>query len=105
MKHTNAQTAQTPGELLDELRALVAEAEQMAADSVSEYTAEAVGALRARFEKTYDRLAELYGGLRRKVVAGAECADAAIREKPYQALAIAAGAGLLAGVLLCRRGT
>ncbi|MBL9200173.1 MAG: DUF883 family protein, partial [Opitutaceae bacterium] len=33
----------------------------------------------------------------------AKCTDSAIREHPYQALAIALGAGLLVGVLLGRR--
>jgi ElaB/YqjD/DUF883 family membrane-anchored ribosome-binding protein len=103
MKNTAETTAQSPKELLDDLHALVAEAEKMAGNSISEHTADAVGALRARFDAAYDRMGEIYTGVRKKVVAGAKCTDEAIRENPYQALAIAAGVGLLAGVLLGRR--
>jgi len=95
--------AQTPKELLNELHTLVQEAETMMGDSISEHTADAVGALRVRFDAAQERLGELYEGARRKVVAGAKCTDTAIRENPYQAMAIAAGVGLLLGVLLGRR--
>lgn len=103
MKTTNETTVQSPKELLDDLHALVAEAEKMAGSSISEHTADAVGALRTRFDAAYERIAELYTGVRKKVVAGAKCTDHAIRENPYQSLAIAAGVGLLVGVLLGRR--
>ena len=104
MKNNNATTAQTPKELLNDLHALVQEAEKMMGDSISEHTADAVGALRLRFDAAQERLGELYEVARKKVVAGAKCTDTAIRENPYQAMAIAAGAGLLIGVLLGRRG-
>ncbi len=104
MKNNNiTTTAQTPKELLNDLHTLVQEAEKMMGDSISEHTADAVGALRERFDAAQERLGELYEGARRKVVAGAKCTDTAIRENPYQAMAIAAGVGLLLGVLLGRR--
>ena len=46
----------------------------------------------------------MYDGARKRVVAGAKCTDEAIRENPYQSLAIAGGVGLLVGLLLARRG-
>ena len=103
MKNNHAATAQTPKELLSDLRTLVAEAEKMMGESISEHTTEAVDSLRARFDSAQERFSEVYDGARKKVVAGAQCADAAIRENPYQALAIAAGVGLLLGVLVGRR--
>jgi len=103
MKTKNEPTAQSPKEILDELHTLVAEAEKMAADSITEHTADAVSSLRERFEDAHERLSELYSGVRKKVIAGAKSTDHAIRENPYQALAIVAGAALLAGVLLGRR--
>ena len=103
MKNNHETTAQTPKELLHDLQTLVAEAEKMMGDSLSEHTDDAVSALRARFDAAQERFSEIYAGARQKVVAGAKCTDAAIRANPYQALAIAAGAGLLAGVLLGRR--
>ena len=104
MKNKTESTAQTPKELLNDLHALVSEAEKMMSDSVSEQTEDAISALRARFDAAQERLAELYTGARQKVVAGAKCTDEAIRANPYQSLAIAAVVGLLVGVLLGRRG-
>lgn len=103
MKLTNDTTAQTPKELLNDLHALVSEAEKMMGDSLTEHTADAVGALRSRFDAAQERLGHLYAGAKQKVVAGAKCTDEAIRANPYQSLAIAAGAGLIIGVLLGRR--
>ena len=102
MKNRHAE-AQTPEELLNDLRALVADAEKMMEGAVTENGAELLTTLRARFEAAQDRFAELYAGARKKVVAGAKYTDEAIRANPYQSLAIALGAGLLIGVLLGRR--
>jgi len=99
----NKDTAQTPKELLNDLHTLVAEAEKMMGDSLSEHRADAVCALRARYDAAQERISDMYEGAKTRVVAGAKCTDAAIRENPYQALAIAAGVGLLAGILLGRR--
>lgn len=103
MKNKSASAAQTPADLLEDLRSLVADAEKMMGESLSEHSADAISALRARFEVAQERLGEFYDGARKKVVAGAQRTDEAIRANPYQALAIALGAGLLAGVLLGRR--
>ena len=103
MKNKTESTAQTPKELLNDLHALVSEAEKMMSDSVSEHTEDAISALRARFDAAQERLAELYTGARQKVVAGAKCTDEAIRANPYQSMAVAAVVGLLVGVLLGRR--
>ena len=99
----NQDTAHTPKELLSELQALVVEAETMMTGSLTEHTSEAMGNLRARFAAAQERFGDAYEGAKKKVVAGAKYTDAAIRENPYQALAIAAGVGLLVGVLVGRR--
>ena len=103
MKNRIHTPAETPQDLLNDLRNLVVEAEKMAASSVTEHSAEAFEAVRARFEAAQERLSSLYEGGRKKVVAGAHIADETIRENPYQALAIAAGVGILVGVLVGRR--
>lgn len=95
--------AETPQDLLNDLRNLVVEAEKMAASSVTEHSAEAFEAVQARFEAARERLSSLYEGGRKKVLAGAHAADETIRENPYQAMAIAAGVGVLVGVLVGRR--
>jgi ElaB/YqjD/DUF883 family membrane-anchored ribosome-binding protein len=99
----NKDTVHTPKELFTEMQALVAEAQSMMADSVSEHTADAVSALRSRFEDAQERFADVYAGARKKVIAGAKYTDTTIRENPYQSIAIAAGVGLLVGILLGRR--
>lgn len=103
MKTNTATTAQTPHDLLNDLHTLVGEAEKMIGESVSEHTEDTMTALRARFDATQSRLTELYSGARTKVIAGAKYTDDTIRANPYQSLAIAAGVGLLVGVLVGRR--
>ena len=61
-------------------------------------------AMRERFEAAQERFREMYQGARKKVTAVARQADATIRENPYQSIAIALGVGVLAGVLIGRRG-
>lgn len=103
MKRTTESTAQTPEDLLAELRTLVADAEKMMSDSVTEHSEDAVSALRSRFAAAQERMGELYAGARQKVIAGAKYTDDTIRANPYQSLAIAAGVGLLIGILVGRR--
>jgi ElaB/YqjD/DUF883 family membrane-anchored ribosome-binding protein len=103
MKNRNATEAQTPEDLLKDLRALVADAEKMMEGAVSENGAELLTTLRARFESAQERFADLYASARKNVVAGAKYTDETIRANPYQSIAIALGAGLLVGVLLGRR--
>ena len=103
MENNTETTAQTPKDLLNDLHTLVAEAETMMGDSLTEHSADALNALRSRFDAAQERFGELYSGARKKVVAGAKYTDETIRANPYQSLAIAAGAGLLVGGLLGRR--
>ena len=99
----NQDTARTHKELLTELQALVAEAETMMGDSLAEQSAEAIESLRSRFAAAHERFTDAYAGARKKVIAGAKYTDETIRANPYQALAIAAGVGLLVGIFLGRR--
>jgi ElaB/YqjD/DUF883 family membrane-anchored ribosome-binding protein len=102
MKNNQA-TAQSPQDLVHDLQALVAEAEKMIGGSETENSTAAMGALRVRYDAAQERLGELYESTKVRVVAGAKSTDAAIRANPYQSLAIAAGVGLLIGVLVGRR--
>jgi ElaB/YqjD/DUF883 family membrane-anchored ribosome-binding protein len=99
----NKGSAHTPGELLTELKALVAEAETMMADSLTEHTSETISALRDRFSAAQERFSDMYDNTRKKVVAGAKATDETIRENPYQSIAVALGVGVVLGVLLGRR--
>ena len=106
MKTETNRTTQTPEDVLNELRALVAEAERMLGEQPRggcDCDINMAAALRERFEAAQARCAELYAGTKQKVIAGAKRTDETIRENPYQSIAIAVGVGLLAGVLLGRR--
>jgi ElaB/YqjD/DUF883 family membrane-anchored ribosome-binding protein len=59
--------------------------------------------MRARFVALQEHFSEAYAGARKKVIAGVKYTDATIRANPYQALAVAAGIGVLIGVLVGRR--
>ncbi len=96
-------TDKAPAEMIEDLRKIIAEAEKMIADSAAEGIDEASAALRQRLEAARARFAEVYEDAREKVVAGARYTDTAIRENPYQSLAVALGLGLVAGILLGRR--
>lgn len=93
----------TPSELFTEMQALVAEAQAMMAEGISDGASEGLEALRERFAAAQKSFAEAYAHARKRVVAGAKYTDETIRANPYQALAIAAGLGLLIGVLVGRR--
>lgn len=103
MKNRHASAAQTPADLLNDLRTLVVDAEKMLESSVSEHTEDAVNALRTRYEAASERMGEIYASAKKNVTAGAKYTDETIRANPYQSIAIAAGVGLLVGVLIGRR--
>jgi ElaB/YqjD/DUF883 family membrane-anchored ribosome-binding protein len=93
--------AQTPKELLEELRTLVAEAETMIRDA-AEDSGGLFDSLRSRFASIQEGFGGAYAGARKKVTAGAKYTDEAIRSSPYQSLAIAAVIGLVFGMLASR---
>jgi ElaB/YqjD/DUF883 family membrane-anchored ribosome-binding protein len=99
----NKETAYTAKELATELKSLLAEAEAMISSSGSDHNPEAVGSLHSRFVEAQERLSDAYDGARERVIAGAKSVDAAIRENPYQTMAVALGVGVLVGVLIGRR--
>ena len=103
MSNPNDSSAHKPQDLIDDLHQLVAEAEKMMGDSISEHSQEALGILRARLHSAQERLVEMGEYARKRVIAGAKSTDECIRANPYQSLAVAAGAGLILGILLSRR--
>lgn len=100
MKKT-IQTAATAEELLEDLRALVADAEKIVGHSPDED--DTATTLRHRFAELQARFGELIGGAKDRIAAGAQSTDALIRANLYHSLAIALGAGLLIGTVIGRR--
>jgi ElaB/YqjD/DUF883 family membrane-anchored ribosome-binding protein len=102
-----ATNEQTPDTFISDLRALVTEAQKLldASDAAQgENNGETGSALRQRFEAAQERFTDLYATAKKKVVAGGKYADETIRANPYQSVAVAAGVGLLVGILVGRRG-
>lgn len=93
--------ADTPERLLETLRQLVAETEQLVAGAV-EHDAEKMDDIRARIDRANESLQEFYRTSRQKFIAGARRADETIRSHPYESLALSLGFGVLLGALLRR---
>ena len=83
------------GQLAEDARALMAATADVAGDKV--------GDARKRLAAALERAKEIGGCVRDKAVAGAKAADVAVRENPYQAIAIGVGVGAILGYLLARR--
>ena len=81
--------------LAEDARALMAATADVAGEKVSEARKRLVAAL--------DSAKEIAGRVRDKAVEGAKAADEAVREHPYQAIAIGVGVGAILGYIVARR--
>lgn len=93
----------TPDTFVSDLRALVTEAQKLIDASGPEANGADHVALRERFEAAKERFNELYTTAKKRVVDGGKYADQTIRNNPYQSIAIAAGVGMIIGILVGRR--
>jgi ElaB/YqjD/DUF883 family membrane-anchored ribosome-binding protein len=93
-KETQA-TSNDMGTLAEDARALMAATADVAGEKVSE--------ARKRLAAALERGKEIAGKVRDKAVAGAKAADEAVREHPYQAIAIGVGVGAILGYIIARR--
>jgi ElaB/YqjD/DUF883 family membrane-anchored ribosome-binding protein len=96
----------TRGKLLEDLRAVVADAEELVKATANQ-TEERIAAARVKAEESLKaakaRLAEEEGAVMAKTKAAAKAADAYVRADPWMAVGIAAVAGLFLGILAARR--
>ena len=83
------------GNLMDDLRAVLADAEELLRATAGE-AAPKVQEARARAEETLKNARERLDGVGREL-------DTKVRENPWVAVGVAAGIGLLVGVLLARK--
>jgi ElaB/YqjD/DUF883 family membrane-anchored ribosome-binding protein len=92
--------------LLNDLHAVVADAEALLRASAGD-TSAAAGELRAKVQASLDRakrnLSELQDAAVEKAKAAGRATDTYVHENPWQSIGIAAGVGLLLGVLVSRR--
>ena len=82
-------------QLAEDARALMAATGDVAAERVS--------AARNRLAAALERSKEIYGRVREKAAERARATDQAVREHPYQTMALALGVGALLGYLVSRR--
>ena len=71
--------------------------------ATADVAGEKVGEARKRVAAALEKARDMAGDLRDKAVAGAKATDKAVNEHPYQAMAIALGAGALIGFLAGRK--
>jgi ElaB/YqjD/DUF883 family membrane-anchored ribosome-binding protein len=95
-KHTKAHNHEMDT-LAEDARALMTATADVAGEKVAE--------ARTRLAAALERAKEIVGRVRDKAVEGAQAADGAVRENPYQAIGIAFGVGALVGYLAMRRGS
>jgi len=93
-KHTHTEPNNL-GTLAEDARALMAATADVAGDKVGE--------ARKRLAAALDGGRQILGRVKDKAVEGAEATDQAVREHPYQAIAIALGVGAILGYLTARR--
>jgi ElaB/YqjD/DUF883 family membrane-anchored ribosome-binding protein len=93
-KHTQA-IVDDMGTLAEDARALMAATADVAGEKVAD--------ARKRLAAALDNAKDIAGRVRDKAVEGAQAADEAVREHPYQAIGIAFGVGALIGYLAMRR--
>ena len=92
--------------LLSDLRVVIADAEQllrMTADQAGEIAAEVRSRVQARMNQAKADLVHLQEVAIVKAKAAGHAADEFVHENPWKAIGIAAGAGMLLGLLISRR--
>jgi ElaB/YqjD/DUF883 family membrane-anchored ribosome-binding protein len=85
----------------DEMNQLAEDARALM-DATADVAGEKVSEARKRLAAMLESGKVIAGKVREQAVAGAKAADATIREKPYQAIAVAAALGLIIGYLVGR---
>jgi ElaB/YqjD/DUF883 family membrane-anchored ribosome-binding protein len=96
----------TMGELMEDLRAVVDDAEEQV-KATADQTGERIAAARGKAEETLKaakaRLDEQEAAVTAKTKAVAKATEDYVRDNPWKAMGIAAGAGFVLGILAKRR--
>ena len=103
MSDTTADTNDSATTTVDELKALIREAES--ALGSGDNAGDEIDELRERLRDAIADGQNMLSNLKDNLTRQAKRADGMIRENPYQTAGIAAGVGLLVGFLLSRRGS
>jgi len=96
----------TKGKLMEDLKAVVADAEELL-KATADQTGERIAAARGKAEESLKaakvRLDEQEAALMLKTKAAAKATEDYVRDNPWKAMGIAAVAGLVLGILAKRR--
>ena len=96
----------TAQKLMDDLRAVVSDAEALVAATAGEASGQAESARKRVAESLAHARARLHSleqQAKERVTAAAHEADHYVHENPWQSIAVAAGIGAIVGILLARR--
>jgi ElaB/YqjD/DUF883 family membrane-anchored ribosome-binding protein len=102
---TNLTTAQKD-KLMSDLRLVIADAEELlrlTADQAGEGTAELRGRVQGRLQQAKAELTHIQDMAVAKVKAAGLASDEFIHENPWRSIGVAAGVGLVIGLLIGRR--
>ena len=103
---TNSLETVTKAQLIEEFKALVADAEALIKATAKDGSA-TVSKVRSKAEASLsaakDKLEDLQDDLLEKGQAATKAADEYVHENPWKAVGIAAGLGLIIGLLISRR--
>jgi ElaB/YqjD/DUF883 family membrane-anchored ribosome-binding protein len=103
---TQSAAAVTKNQLVEEFNSVVADTEQLL-KSVAKASGQNAGALHATVEQSLanakDRLRNLQTTSTEQAQAAARATDKYVRENPWQFIGVAAGLGMLIGMMLGRR--
>ncbi len=103
---TNANAEVTTDQLLADLKTVMHDAEALLR-ATSSQTGEKIQEVRARAEESLrqakQRLSSIEDEALRRAREVADATDEYVRENPWQSVGVAAGVGLLVGLLLARR--
>ena len=92
--------------LMADLRVMIADAEELlrvTADQASGSAAEVRGRIQGRLQQARAELAQLQGAAIAQVKAAGHAADEFVHENPWKSVGVAAGIGLVIGLLIGRR--
>lgn len=99
-------TSAQKDKLMSDLRLVIADAEEllrMTADQASETATEVRGRVQSRLQQARAELARLQDAAVTKAKAAGHAADEFVHENPWKSIGIAAGIGLVVGLLIGRR--
>ena len=99
-------TAPQRDKLMDDLRLVIADTEEllrMTADQASETATEVRGRVQSRLQQARAELTRLQDAAVTKAKEAGHAADEFVHENPWKSIGIAAGIGLVVGLLIGRR--